>query len=166
MAFAYETVIIKYPDGELWQKVYYKKIKNEAILQYVPNDQSYEKWTRTIIVHSYNYTEAALTYYFSADLARMMKTNPTSKYNYLKINPTDSIAGRCTDDYKNIKGQCEFYRVTLAHGGLISLHYINRNKEDFMAHYNQWYNIIKKAKFYNSYYRDERTFNKSEYFEL
>ena len=25
--FAYETIIIKYPDGELWQKAYYKKIK-------------------------------------------------------------------------------------------------------------------------------------------
>ena len=24
--FAYETIIIKYPDGELWQKAYYKKV--------------------------------------------------------------------------------------------------------------------------------------------
>ena len=40
------------------------------------------------------------------------------------------------------------------------------NKDDFMENYNQWYNIIKRAKLYNSYYRDERMLDKAEYFEL
>ena len=51
--YAYETIIIKFPDRELWVKGYYKKIGNEAILQYVPGGQTSENWTRTIVVHSY-----------------------------------------------------------------------------------------------------------------
>ena len=48
----------------------------------------------------------------------------------------------------------------------IKINELNKNKDDFMYHYNQWYGIIKNAKLYNSYYRDERTLNKAEYFEL
>ena len=51
---AYETIIIKFPDKELWVKGYYKKVGTEAILQYVPRGQSSNNWTRTIVVHSYN----------------------------------------------------------------------------------------------------------------
>jgi hypothetical protein len=164
--FAYETVIIKYPSGELWEKAYYKKIGSEAILQYVPKGQTHENWTRSIILHSYNDSGYPVRTFIANDLARMSQTNPTSGYKYLKLADTDSIAGRCTSDYKNIKAQCEFYRVTRVHNGIVSLHYINRNKNDFMSNYQQWYDIIKRAKYYNSYYRDERTFDKSEYFEL
>lgn len=164
--FAYETIIIKYPAGELWVKAYYKKVGNEAILQYVPKGQSHEDWKRSIIVHSYNESAMPVRSFIATDLARMMKTNPTAGYKYLKLTDNDSMAGRCTQDYKGVKAQCEFYRVTRAHGGVISLHYINRDKDDFMKNYNQWFDIIKRAKYYNSYYRDERTFDKSEYFEL
>lgn len=164
--YAYETIIIKYPPGEVWVKGYYKKVGDEAILQYVPKGQSHKDWKRSIIVHSYNNSGYSTRIFIANDIARMMKTNPTAGYKYLKLTDDDSIAGRCTKDYKNVKAQCEFYRVTRAHGGIISLHYINRDKEDFMQNYNQWYEIIKRAKYYNSYYRDERTFDKAEYFEL
>lgn len=164
--YAYETVIIKYPAGEVWTKAYYKKVGNEAILQYVPAGQSSQDWTRTIIVHSYYDSAYPINVFIANDLARMRKTNPTGNYRYLKYTEVDSMATRCTDDYKTIKAQCEFFRVTNAHNGIISLHYINRNKDDFKENYYQWYDIIKKAKFYNSYYRDERTFDKAEYFEL
>ena len=164
--FAYETVIIKYPDGELWQKGYYKKIGAEAILQYVPAGQTSKNWNRSIIVHSYYDSALPVNIFIANDLARMMKTNPTGKYKYLKLSPVDSIAGRCTDDYKNVKGQCEFYRVSRAHEGIVSLHYINRDKDDFMKNYKQRFEIIKKAKFLNTYYRNDRILNKSEYFEL
>ena len=166
VAFAYETIIIKYPPGELWVKAYYKKVGLEAILQYVPKGQTHENWKRTIIVHSYNESGFPVSTFISNDLARMMRTNPTANYTYLRMTDYDSIAGRCTNDYKNIKGQCEFYRTSRAHGGIITLHYITRDKADVMANYKEWYEIIKKAKYYNSYYRDERTFDKSEYFEL
>ncbi len=163
---AYETIIIKYPYGELWKKVYYKKIGMEAILQYVPNDQSRQSWKRSIIVHSYKQSTYYVTDFISTDLARMVKTNPTTPYKYLKLTHNDAIAHRCTENYKNIKAQCEFYRVSRAHDGIITLHYINRDKEDFKKNFKEWYEIVKKARFYNSYWRNERTFNKSEYFEL
>lgn len=164
--FAYETIIIKYPPGELWVKVYYKKIRNEAILQYVPKGQSNTNWNRTIIVHSYEHSGYPVRTFLATNIEQMVKNNPTSQYSYLKYTDVDAIIGRCTNDYKNVKAQCEFYRVTRAHGGLISLHYINRDKDDFMKNYDLWFNIIKNAVYYNSYYRDERTFDKSEYFEL
>jgi hypothetical protein len=164
--FAYETVIINYPSGELWVKAYYKKVGLEAILQYVPKGQSHNDWTRSIIIHSYNESGYPVKVFITNDLARMQKTNPTGNYKYLKFADNDAIAGRCTTDYKSVKAQCEFYRVTRAHGGIITMHYINRNKDDFMANYQQWYEIIKRAKYYNTYYRDERTLDKSEYFEL
>ncbi|MCQ2738968.1 MAG: hypothetical protein MJ237_01935 [bacterium] len=169
--FAYETVIIKYPAGELWEKAYYKKVGNEAILQYVPKGQTHENWKRSIIIHSYYENSYPLNIFMTNDLMRMKRTNPTGTYKYLRTSPVDSMATRCTNDYKQKNGnvilaQCEFYRATHAHNGTISLHYINRNIEDFKANYNLWYKIIKEAKYYNSYYRDERTFDKSEYFEL
>lgn len=165
-AMAYETIIIKYPSGELWVKAYYKKKGNEAILQYVPNGQSSNNWRRTIVVHSYTDSTYPVNVFMNNNLAMMKKTNPTANYKTLRSTANDAIAGRCTQNYKNIEGQCEFFRVTHAHNAIVSVHYINKNKDEFMQNYDEWYNIIKRAKFLNSYYRNERTLNKSEYFEL
>lgn len=164
--FAYETVIIKFPDGEVWEKAYYKKIGLEAILQYVPKGQTHKNWNRSIIVHSYDQSNYPITVFMANNLLAMMKKNPTSPYNYIRLTEVDSIAGRCTENYHSIKSQCEFFRATKVHGGIISIHYINKDKEDFMNNYKQWYDIIKKARFLNTYWRNERTLNKSEYFEL
>lgn len=163
---AYETIVIHYPSGELWTKAYYKKKGNEAILQYVPNGQASNNWERTIIVHSYEESASPVNMVLSSNLAMMKKTNPTANYKILKNAVNDAMAGRCTDDYKNISAQCEFFRVTRSHVGVVSIHYINKNKDDFMRNYDEWFNIIKKARFLNSYYRNERTLNKSEYFEI
>ena len=163
---AYETIIIKYPDGELWVKAYYKKKGNEAILQYVPNGQSANNWQRSIVVHSYNESGYPVNTFMNNNIAMMQKTNPTAKYKTLRSTADDAIAGRCTENYKNIEAQCEFFRVTRAHNAIVSLHYINKNKDDFLSNYTVWYDIIRQAKFYNSYYRNERTLNKSEYFEI
>ena len=164
--FAYETVIIKFPEGQLWIKGYYKKVGNEAILQYVPNGQSQHNWTESVVVHSYNHSTIPIINFTNTNIRRMLKINPTANYKTLKSRADDMIIGRCTDDYGLIQGQCEFFRVTSAHGGIVTIHYMNKNKDMFMTHYTDWYNRIKRAKFYNSYYRNERTFNKSEYFEL
>ena len=164
--FAYETVIIKFPAGEVWNKVYYKKVGMESILQYVPRGQSQKNWNRAIIVHAYNEAAYPVSVFMSNNIAMMSKTNPTASYKYLRLTDVDCIAGRCTKDYKGVKAQCEFFRATRAHGGIISIHYINKDKDDFTKHYDQWYNIVKKAKFLNTYWRNERTLNKSEFFEL
>ena len=129
--FAYETVIIKYPDGEIWDKVYYKRHLNEVLLQYVPRGQTHRNWTRSIFIHSYNDSNYITNIFMANNLAKMTQKNPTGEYKYMKLTDVDSIAGRCTEDFKGIKGQCEIYRVTRAHEGIVTVHYINRNKEDF-----------------------------------
>ena len=163
---AYETIIIKFPDKELWLKAYYKKAGNEAILQYTPKGQYSNDWIRTIVVHSYDGSTYPISVFFSYNTARLLKINPTAPYKTLRLTPNDAIVGRCTEDYKNIKAQCEFLRVTRGYEGIVTIHYMNKNKDDFMENYNQWYNIVKRAKLYNSYYRDERILDKAEYFEL
>lgn len=164
--FAYETIIINYPDGELWEKAYYKKIGNEALLQYVPAGQSYEDWTRSIVIHSYRYPTSTMRVFVNNNVLKLQKANPTEKYKTLKFRDTDALFTRCTEDYKGIQGQCEFFRLTYAHGGFVTIHYMNRDKQDFKNNYTLWLEIIRTAKLYNSYWRDERTFDKSQYFEL
>ena len=151
MVFAYETIIIKFPDKELWVKAYYKKVGLEAILQYV---------------HSYNQSTFPISVFLTNSTAKLLKTNPTANYKTLRLTDNDAIVGRCTKNYGKTQAQCEFFRVTRGYEGIVTIHYMNKNKEDFMENYNQWYNIIKRAKLYNSYYRDERMLDKAEYFEL
>ena len=165
-AFAYETIIIKYPDGEKWEKAYYKKLGNEAILQYTPAGQTTNNWTRSIVIHSYNNSPYAMNVFVDNTMQRMVKINPTSRYITLKLTDNDAMLTRCTENYKNVQGQCEFMRITHAHGGTVTIHYMNKNKQDFKENYTVWYEIIKRTKFYNSYYRDERVLDKAEYFEL
>lgn len=163
---AYETIIINYPDGELWEKAYYKKAGNEAILQYVPSGQSADDWVRTIVIHSYKYPTSTMRIFVNNNILKLQKANPTAKYRTIKFHEKDAVFTRCTDDYKDVKGQCEFFRLTNAHGGFVTIHYINRDKQDFKNNYTLWLEIIRTAKLYNSYWRDERTFDKSQYFEL
>ena len=54
IAYAYETVIIKYPDGELWEPAYYKQTTSESIAQYTLKGENTKKWTKTVIIHAYN----------------------------------------------------------------------------------------------------------------
>ena len=166
MVFAYETIIIKFPDRENWVKAYYKKVGLEAILQYVPAGQGSNNWTKSVVVHSYNQSTFPISVFLTNSTAKLLKTNPTANYKTLRLTDNDAIVGRCTQDYGKIQGQCEFFRVTRGYEGIVTIHYMNKNKEDFMENYNQWYNFIKRAKLYNSYYRDERMLDKAEYFEL
>jgi len=164
--FAYETVIVKYPEEENWVKVYYKKVGNEAIAQYVPVTQSRENWTRTVVIHAYKDSAYTIRTFMGNSLARMERANRTSNYRMIRQTENDAIAVRCTDTFQNVSAQCEIFRGTTGHGGIVSIHYINKDKKDFMNNYKQWYEIIKGAKLYNSYYRDERTLDKSEYCEF
>ena len=166
IAFAYETVIIKYPQEEGWHKVYYKKVGLESILQYVPRGQTQKNWNRAIIVHAYDEARYPITVFMANNVAMMAKNNPTAPYKYIKLNDHDCIVGRCTKDYKGIHGQCEFFRATRAHSGIISIHYINKDEKDFIRDYQKWYDIVRKAKFMYTYWRNDRILNKSEFFEL
>lgn len=163
---AYETIIIDFPDGERWEKAYYKKSGGEAILQYTPYGETSNNWVRSIVIHSYDNSGYPIRVFSTNTIRKMIKVNPTSSYKTLKMRENDALFTRCTDDYKNIKGQCEFYKVTRAHDKIITVHYMNKNKENFKDNYTVWLEIIRQARFLNSYFRNERTFNKSLYFEL
>lgn len=164
--YAYETVIIKFPPEEVWVRAYYKKIGLESILQYVPKGQTHKNWNRSIIVHAYDQAAYPITVFMANNIALMAKNNPTAPYRYLRLNDHECIAGRCTKNYKGVHSQCEFFRATRAHGGIISIHYINKDEDDFMKNYQLWYDIIRKAKFMNTYWRNDRILNKSEFSEL
>lgn len=163
---AYETIIFHFPDGERWDSAFYKKRNLEAILQYVPFGQTSENWIRTIVVHSYNENESPAPYFGQREIQKMMKINPTGKYSIIKSKENDAIYKRCTEKYNELPAHCEFLRITRAHGGLVSIQYINRDKNDFDNNYTLWLQVIRDARLMNSYYRDERTFDKSMYFEL
>ena len=70
IVLAYETIIFHFPDGELWEKAYYKKRMGEAILQYVPGGQISTNWKRTIIVHSYNYAEYSINVFSQNEIKK------------------------------------------------------------------------------------------------
>lgn len=164
--FAYETVIIKYPDGELWEPVYYRQTYNEGIVQYVLKGDTSRNWQKTVIIHAYNnYINSARTLLGSVT-ALNQKQNPTSKYTLIKNTTNDAIAIRCTNFYKNLVPQCEILRAAKGHKGIITIHYINKNIEEYKNTYDDWYDIIKKAVFYESYFRNDRILNKSMYLEL
>ena len=78
--FAYETVIIKFPEGQLWIRGYYKKIGNEAILQYLPNGQSRDNWNESVVIHSYNHSTYPINVFILNNTSRMLKINPTAPY--------------------------------------------------------------------------------------
>jgi len=163
---AYETIIFHFPDGELWEGAYYKKRGNEAILQYVPGGQTSNNWTRTIVVHSYNENESPAPFFAISEIRKMRRINPMGKYQVIRSRENDAIYTRCTEKYNNIEGHCEFLRITRAHGGIVTIQYMNRNKKDFENNYTLWLEVIRGARLMNSYWRDERTFDKSLYYEL
>ena len=164
---AYETVIFHFPDGERWEAAYYKKRANEAILQYVPYGQTSNSWKRTIVVHYYHDNDAAIPYFAQTEIRKMYRINPTTKYQTIKSKENDAIFKRCTEDYKDLqKAHCEFLRITRAHDGIATMQYMNRDKKDFENNYTLWLQVMRDASLMNSYYRGERTFDKSMYFEL
>ena len=164
--YAYETIIFHFPDGERWDSAYYRKIGLEAILQYVPYGQTSENWTRSIVVHSYNKNESQAPFFAQKEIRKMRRINPKGQYKIIKSRENDAIYTRCTEDYEKIQGHCEFLRVTRAHGGIVTIQYMNRNKKDFENNYTLWLQVMRDARLMNSYWRDERTFDKSMYFEL
>jgi hypothetical protein len=167
-AIAYETVVVDFPVKEGWHSVYYQSIGKESILQYVPKGQSYSKWTRTIIFHSYKdgRIERDAGRFMNTTTSQMEAQNSSAGYKYIKNTPEDSMAIRCTNRTAIAPAQCEIYKIMLSHEGIMTMHYINKNKQDYVNTYNKWYNIIKNIRIYYSYYRTDRVMDKATYFEM
>lgn len=168
VCFAYETVIVAFPEKEGWQSVYHESQGTETILQYVPRGQSYNSWTRTVIFHSYKNPRPSnnAAVFLDVTTSQMENSNATQLYKYLKYTDTDSIATRCISSNARIKQQCEIYRVSQSYEGVITMHYINKNIQDFKNTYDKWYQIIKNIRIYYSYWRNDRVMNKATIFEL
>ena len=62
-------MIIKYPDGELWLRAFYRKYGDEALVQYLPKNETRENWTRSIFVHSYNESAYPVNVFIANNLA-------------------------------------------------------------------------------------------------
>ena len=165
-SWAYETVIVKYPDGELWEPVYYKKVFSEGIAQYVLKGQTSKNWTKTVILHSYIDYHGTPKTLLEVVMAKNMKQNPTGRYYTVKNDTKDAIVARCTREYKHLAPQCEILRSARGHNGVITIHYINKNLSEFKLTYDEWYDRVKKATFYESYFRNDRVLNKSMHLEL
>lgn len=165
-AMAYQTIIIDFPKKSKWEVVYYRNLATEAILQYVPEGQSVSNWKQTVIVHSYRESTYGAHQLSDIVSAQLIRQNPTGKYQYLRYSGVDSVAVRSTSNYKGIAGQCEILRTTKAAEGLMTIQYIDRDKDHFKQNYNTWLKIIRDARTYNSYWRDNRVLNKGESYEL
>lgn len=167
-AFAYETVLVDFPPNQGWHADYYETQGSETILQYVPIGQTYDNWTKSVVFHSYknlSWTNSAAQFIDRNTYAMEVK-NPSQKYRYTKYTEADSIAVRCVEKNAYMPRQCEIYRVSKSHQGLISMHYINKNVSDYKHTYDMWYQIIKDIRIYYSYYREDRILDKATSFEL
>jgi len=166
--WAYQTVLVDFPDNEGWHAVYYNEQTDESILQYVPTGETDQKWTRTVIFHSYKslgWTDSAAAF-MDRTTMQMEAKNSSGLYKYTKYNEMDSIATRCVKKNAYKPAQCEIYRVSKSYEGLISMHYINKDIENYKNTYNLWYQILKNIRIYYSYYMDDRVLNKATSFQL
>lgn len=167
-AYAYQTVLVDFPPNQGWHADYYETQGGESILQYVPIGQTADSWTKSVIFHSYNnltWTDSAAAF-MDRTTSEMEVQNSSQKYRYTKYNAADSIAVRCVEKNARTPRQCEIYRVSKSHQGLISMHYINKNIADYKSSYNMWYQIMKDVRIYSSYYREDRIMDKATSFEL
>lgn len=167
-AFAYQTVLVDFPEGQGWHAVIFDSIANETILQYVPARQNERNWTKTVIFHSYknlNWTDSAAKF-MDRTTMQLESKNATHLYHYTKYTEMDSIATRCINKNAYMPTQCEIYRVSKSFEGLISMHYINKNVQDYKNTYHIWYDIIKNVRIYYNYYMDDRILDKAEVFQL
>lgn len=166
--FAYETVLVDFPENQGWHAVCYQTQGNETILQYVPVGQYEQNWTKSVVFHSYknlSWTNNSAQF-IDRMTSQMELKNATQRYRYTKYSDMDSIAVRCVQKNEYIPTQCEIYRVSKSHEGLISMHYINKNPQDYKNSYNYWYDIMRNIRIYYSYYMDDRVLDKATSFEL
>lgn len=165
---AYQTALITYPEyNKNWKKAYYGKQGDEAISQWVPSFSNKDNWGESVVFHSYNYAKGNSCYKFMMNLINSVESrNKTMKTQILKDNFEDSVAIWCVDKTKSMSAQCEIVRVTSGYEGLISIHYINKDKENFLSQQETWLNIVKNVRIYYSYYRWDRVMQKETSVEL
>ena len=149
ICYAYQTVIINFPEDKVWTIVYNRTQANERIIQFVPQGQSYLNWTETYIFHSYKHqlgTNVNSLVFLSSLTKSLERKNNTKPYIYVLKGRENAIATRCIASNKNIKSQCDIYRVASAQEAVISIQYINKNTTDFKRNY-EYYKRIKMKEY-------------------
>jgi len=168
IVLAYQTVLVDFPPGQGWHPTYYGEQGDEVILQYAPVGQEAQNWTKSVVFHSYKnpdlYNDAAR--FMNQTTSQMELKNPSQMYKIIKSTEADSIATRCIKKNASTPSQCEIYRTSLSYEGLITMHYINKNTQDFKSSYSYWLQIMRDIRIYYSYYRDDRILDKATIFEL
>ncbi len=164
----YQTALITYPEyNKNWKQIYYGKQNAEVISQWIPSYAYSNDWGESVIFHSYNYAKGQSCHKFMMNLLNGVSSrNTTMKYNILKDKFEDSLAIWCADKNSAMAAQCEIIRVTSGYEGLISIHYINKNKENFLYQKNTWLGIIQNVRIYYSYFRWDRVMQKESSIEL
>lgn len=167
LSYAYQTVLVDFPQGQGWHAAYYDSQGDESILQYVPVGQTSQNWTKSVVFHSYRDPKTySAAEFMNHTTSQMELQNSSQMYTYIKYTDDDSIATRIITRNANTPAQGEIYRVSTSFQGLITMHYINRNINDFKNTYSMWYQIIKDIRIYYSYYRNDRVLDKATSFEL
>lgn len=165
--FAYQTLAFDFPIGAgNWHVAYHQTIGNETIVQYVPSGESYEHWSKTLIIHSYRYPRQNSAAGLLRTVTGQLETlNSYSKYVYLRATVDDAIATRCVVSNTKMKAQCDIYRAMTSFNGFITMQYINRSQENFKSNYMNWLEAIRNAKPYQAAFRNDRYMSKDN-FEL
>ena len=158
----YQTALITYPEyNKNWKQVYYGTQNQEVLSQWIPAYSYSDNWVESVVFHAYNYAKGNSCHKFMMNLINNTQSrNKTLKYQVLKDNYEDSVAIWCADKTPSMAAQCEIIRVTSGYEGLISIHYINKNQENFLYQKDSWLKIIKDVRIYYSYYRWDRVMQK------
>lgn len=164
----YQAALITYPDyNKNWKQAYHGKQDGEVIAQWVPSFSDKNNWGESVVFHSYSYAKGNSCYKFLLNLLSSVESrNKTMKSQILKDNFEDSIAIWCVDKTPAMSAQCEIVRVTSSFESLVSIHYINKNKENFNSQQETWLNIIRNVRIYYSYYRWDRVLQKETSVEI
>lgn len=166
---AYETVLVDFPQKEGWYISFMQKNGQETVIQFIPKKYTVKNYKESFVLHSYKNGYRGYTTVpglLSTRLAEVQLLNPTIKIKHIKSNENDAISYWCVDKNAKMPAQCEIIRATKTFEGAVTIHYVNVDKQDFENSFTEWYNIVKNARSYYSYFRMNHIMNKATSIEL
>lgn len=164
---AYQTVTMDFPGN--WYKIKYLNNDRDGIVQFVRQGYNEKNWYESVVFHVFKWTkdrEMTAKKLLLVLLSDVQRKNNTMKVKYIKLDDDEAMATWCVRAVPNMPAHCELIRTTQSFEGAMSMHYINRDTENFHFVKNDWIERVSNAKVYQSYFRLDRILNKSLTFEL